>query len=107
MQVSTNGLISFRNSFSSFRSKSFSESFTDFNDPIIAPFWTNLVPEDSVGSIYYRTTNDSVILDRLVNITTGFNPNFSNYQPSLAIIVTWENISLSIERSIQVSIFIA
>ena len=86
---------------------SFSESFTDFNDPIIAPFWTDLIPEASVGSIYYRTTNDKLILDRIVNITTGFNQNFSNYQPSLAIIVTWEDVSPFSERSIQVSIFIA
>ena len=84
---------------------SFSKSFTDFSDPIIAPFWTYLVPEDSV---YYRTTNDTFIMERIVNIiTTGLNQNFSDYQPSLAIIVTWEDVSHLYERSLRVSILMA
>ena len=107
MQVSTNGLISFRNPFSSYNPISFSRNFTNFRDPIIAPFWAYLISEDSVSSIYYRTTNDSAILDRIVNIITGFNQNFSDYQPSLAIIVTWEDVLLISERPLQVSILMA
>ena len=46
-------------------------------------------------------TNESVTFDKIVNITTGFNQNFSDYQPSMAIILTYEDIP------IQVNIFIA
>ena len=60
-----------------------------------------------VEIIHYRTTNDSAILDRLVNITTRFNQNFSDYQPSLAIIVTWEDVSSYSERSLRVSILMS
>ena len=106
MQVLPFGIISFQNPNESYREFAIFQSHP--NDPLpLIPLITALIIFNSYDltpvSVYYRTTNDTVILDRIVNITTGFNQNFSDYQPSIAIIVTWEDYS----QPMQVSIFIA
>ncbi len=93
MQVSTNGLLSFRSAFSSFEVESFTPSFSSFLDPIVAPAWIDLNPRAS-GSVFYRSTDDPLILNRIVGMITSIDSNFSSYQPTLAFIATWENVPL-------------
>lgn len=93
IQVSTNGLISFQNSFISNSPGKFSTSFPEFYIPIIAPLWTNLYNFRVESDIFYRSTNDAVILNRIADMVTNINSNFSTYQPTLAVIVTWSMIT--------------
>ncbi len=101
-QVSTNGLISFRNECSSFSSSPFSSYSPGFFRPLIAPLWTDFDPSRS-GFIYYRTTNDSLVLERICNVLFEKNDTFVDYAPSLAFIVTWDKIPLFHDESLIVS----
>ncbi len=101
-QVSTNGLISFRNEFNSFRATPFSSDFTEFLNPLIAPLWTDFDPFRS-GSIYYRMTNNSLVLERIRNILTEESDTLVDYTPSLAFIVTWDRIPLFVNLTVIVS----
>ena len=94
MQVLPTGRILFSNPFEFQRGD-------PINPEIEIPWIRSLSPHHI--SFYYRTTNDSAILDRVVNITTGFNQNFSDYQPSMAIILTWKYAYI---QPIQVSMHI-
>ncbi len=98
-QVSTNGLISFQNEFSYSPYSNYSDPFLP---PLISPLWTDFNASIS-GSIYYRTTNNSLVLERIRNVLTEQNSTFVDYAPSLAFIVTWDRIPLSYDPSSIVS----
>ena len=66
----------------------FSREFTEFTHSIIAPFWADFDSRRQ-GSIYYRVTRDSVILQQTVS---DIDTMYSNYTPSQAFIATWEDI---------------
>ena len=55
--------------------------------PFIAPFWAYFVW--GRGHTYYRTVNDSASLEQVMKMITNVNPELSQYQPTLAIVVTW------------------
>ena len=99
-QVSTNGLISFINEFSSYIPEPLSNFFPF---PIIAPLWMDLNPVDA-GLVYYRTTMNASILERVVEMITDINSNYSDYRPSLAVIVTWDDVPLISNHFKRVSI---
>lgn len=56
--------------------------------PIITPGWTEW-DFRAIGSVYYRTTQDQAIIDQARGMITDVNPGLSDYQPTLAVIVTW------------------
>ncbi len=56
--------------------------------PVIAPLWADLDFRFR-GRIYYRKTQDSGILEQVVDMIADMNPGLSGYQPTLAVIVTW------------------
>ena len=66
----------------------FDRSFSGFLDPIIAPLWA----EYSNGTIFYRSTIESNVLKHEVEMITDINSNFTDYQPSLAVVVTWDSM---------------
>ena len=85
MQVSTNGVLSFRNPFLDFSPDLF--PLTD--DILIAPFWDD---SDSslAGQVFHRFTDDELVLEEIsANITKGFGEEFN---PVLAFIVTWDGL---------------
>ena len=88
MQVSTNGLISFRQSvFLDFQPDPFPLGGGDRVDSIvIAPFW-----DDSVdGRIYYRLSNEKFLLD---NITSTIRDAFDvEFRATLAFVATWDEV---------------
>ena len=86
LQAATNGLLSFRRPFFSFDALPFDSNFTAFLDPIIAPFWADIV---SSPSISYRRTADISILRNVTEILAARNPALQSYQPLLAFIATW------------------
>ena len=83
-QVSTNGLLSFEGPYQSFEPC----HFPCTPEPVITPLWTDL-DFSSRGLIYYRASQDPDILTQVVDMITAVNPGLSEYQPKLALVVTW------------------
>lgn len=54
----------------------------------MAPAWTDWTFLHT-GSLYYRATEDRATLDQVVEMITDVNPGLGDYQPTLAVIVTW------------------
>ncbi len=101
MQISSNGLITFKLPLINYRNKPFSETFTLFSDAIIAPMWTDFVLTGR-ARLHYRVSrypSDLDILSRLIANATSDD----SYRPILAVIVTWENIALFEDKSRTVS----
>ena len=91
--MSTNGLISFRNPFSSFSPEPFTQSFAQFNDPIIAPLWGDFTNFEVSGSnVFSRVTNSQETLEMVATQLRTVNQDFTDYNPSLAVIVTWDGL---------------
>ena len=57
-------------------------------EAIIAPIWTDLDFRGS-GVMFYRTSQDPVILSEIAGSIADVNPILSSYQPTQAVIVTW------------------
>ena len=90
LQVSSNGLISVRGPFSNFVSREFTRQFM-FSNPIIAPLWTDF-DSSRQGSIYYRASNNSSVLEQIVKLIANSSSNYANFKPKEAFIATWEDI---------------
>lgn len=84
IQVSTNGLLSFTSSFMG----ELMVAFPFSGSALIAPLWTNFTFATS-GTIYYRVTEDTATLALVADMITDMNPDLADYEPSLAIVVTW------------------
>ena len=56
--------------------------------PMIAPLWVDFQFVTS-GATYYRVTYEPDTLNKVVEVITDLNPALSDYQPALAVIVTW------------------
>ena len=85
--MSTNGLLSFQSSFTSFIPQPFPLSL--FSLPIIAPFWDDSDNRNG-GQVLYRFTNEQSILDEIaLNISSAFGVEFA---PSTAFIATWDRL---------------
>ena len=52
--------------------------------PLIVPMWANFRPL----TINYRVTQDPETLQQVASMITGRNPDLSDYQPSIAVVVT-------------------
>ena len=91
LQVSSNGLISAREVYFQYVPSLFTREFSEFPHAIIAPLWADF--DSSVqGSIYYRVTNDSEVLDQIVDTISNLNSDINSYAPKQALIATWEDI---------------
>jgi len=68
------------------------------NIPVLAVYMMDLTTEFG-GDVFYRLTTDKVILDRIA-FETSLTYTFSKgYRPSLALIVTWNNVSVKSDPS--------
>ena len=88
MQVSANGIISFNDSFTSVIPLPFPLSS---NAELIAPYWAH-ADITSAGTVFYRETNDTDVLNRASNDVRFFS-EFSSFSATTVFIVTWEGIS--------------
>ena len=94
VQVNSNGVISFRGSFTSFSPSSLPNS----RAVMIAPFW-NDIDTDITGEIFYRfTTNVSLLNEAQLCIS---DPLFS---PTLLFIATWNMVAEFLGSSDTVSV---
>ena len=46
-----------------------------------------------MGSIYYRVTTDSATLNRTAELIAEQNSAYSDYHPTLAVVVTWHSVT--------------
>lgn len=98
LQVSTNGLISFRRPFSSYSPEPFNSNFLQFDDPIIAPLWGDFTNFEG-SNMFTRATNSPETLIMVVAQLTTVNQNFTSYNPTIAVVVTWDSIREFSSRS--------
>jgi len=62
---------------------------------IIAPYWTDLDVNGILGgNIYYRIEQDTEILNTFSSSVATVNPEFANYSATMAVIITWFNVTL-------------
>ena len=89
MQISTNGLILFDydNQFQSYAISVLPRRIRPYL-PIIAPLWADFNFRDS-GNVFYRLTTDSETLERVSSILKSIGPRYSDFSPTLALVVTW------------------
>ena len=87
LQVNSNGVLSFRSSFTTPSPQSLPLSTSDI---IVAPFWAD-VDITNAGNIFYRFTNDTNILNGVEEKIRGaYNVDFS---PALLFIATWDRVA--------------
>ena len=90
MQVNSNGVLSFDDTFTDFRQRRF-----PFNSPpLIAPFWDDFHP-DSEGQISYRLTNDSDDLLHLHRLLLGLDIESiaeDSFHPKQIFVATWDDV---------------
>ena len=84
--MSTKGILSFREPEYGHRLSSFPQQTFDF--PSIAPLWADFLFQSS-GSVYVRETNDRDTLDQAADMLINLNSKLSDYQPRLALVITW------------------
>ena len=92
LYVSTNGLISFGQDYTS--ASSGGSSFNGVSSPpIVAPFWDDININDG-GTIYYRQEFDPFIIS-LVNdeIRSLYPADFPEFQASLVFVATWYRVA--------------
>ena len=88
MQVNTNGVLSFQQSFGAFSPQSFPLDHTELT-AVVALYWAD--HDIRIGGlIFYRVTEDEVLLDSVGSeISSAFNTSFS---PTWLFIATWEEV---------------
>ena len=87
VQVNTNGILSFRQPFSS----SFIRQFPLFTVPLIAPYWENFDLRRG-GNIFYRQTSNTTLLQRVRNQLQKSFPSAGDFSPTRLFIATWERV---------------
>ena len=88
LQVSSNGLISFGNPFTSFNPQHFP---IGINFAVVAPFWSDVDISNGVGNIYYHLYRDaqSPLVLHASEELTSFTGNFNS---TWLMVVTWDGV---------------
>lgn len=48
------------------------------------------------GSVFYRSTQDDATLGRVQEMIANITLSYADFQPSLAVIVTWDSVELPV-----------
>ena len=97
-QVSTNGLITFNYRYAGSRVQSLPR--TSFPTvPLITPLWTSFIKQDE-GILFRRITYEDTDLGWAKDMLTNTSTGFSNFHPTVAVIVTWLDFSLPNEDDV-------
>ena len=86
LQASTNGVLSFGEAFESYMVTTLPRITMAL--PLMAVLWRDFDFSFS-GSVYHRQANDTETLAQVRSMIADVNPGLSDYQPILAVIVTW------------------
>ena len=85
--MNNNGLLSFGDAVSTYTPRSFPLN----DDQLIAPYWAD-VDTRGKGTVWFREVNDSTLLDRIGRDIHANVDNLFGFQPTLALIVTWDSV---------------
>ena len=58
--------------------------------PLIAPFWVRFL---STGNIFYRQTNDTILLQRARDQLQELFPSSGKFTPTTLFIATWDRVA--------------
>ena len=83
--MNNNGLLSFGTSVSMYTPRSFPLSD---DHRLVAPYWADVDTRKS-GTVWFRETNNAAILSR---ISREIMLDGVNFQPNIALIVTWDRV---------------
>ena len=83
-QIAPNGLISSTDNLRHLGRLDGLPSDSDPLIPLIVPMWANFKPL----TINYRVTQDPETLQQVASMIIARNPDLSDYQPSIAVVVT-------------------
>ena len=86
LQVSTNGVLSFRNSFTNFLSRPFPRS----TNVLIAPFWDDSDVQNG-GQVLFRLSDNETLLNQ-VGTTINDALDDDLFYPAFLFIATWNRI---------------
>ena len=90
-QIGSNGIISLTNSFNNHNPTALPLSGNNRNVRFITPYWAD-VDLRGVGEVYYRQTDNSILLARATNeIKTAF-PTSQNVNVTSLFIITWDSV---------------
>ena len=103
-QVSTNGVISFSSPFTSSRAIEFSRCTPrGISHPVVAPLWADF-DTTREGSLFYRSTSDSVALGQIMEKINNYSTEYSSYAPRSALVVTWDQVPLHEQPNSKVQV---
>ena len=60
---------------------------------LIAPFWSDVDTRVGNGSVFYRQTNASELLQRAAAQIQGEFAEFYDFRPTLLLIATWDHVT--------------
>ena len=86
--INTNGIISLGSRYTVYTPTDFAFS----SQPLIAPFWIDLIIGNSGGTISYRFLNDTTAVDSAVNLYNNFSS--PTYVSSCVLLVTWDQVAV-------------
>ena len=89
VQISTNGFFSFEAPPELHRRTLYSSLAI----PLIAPLWADFDFRSS-GAVYYRTSQDSALLERVAFVVASSNPELVGFNPTSCLIITWHQASI-------------
>ena len=94
MQLSDNGIVSFSGTAGvlSNRVQSFPRVVYPLI-PTVVPLWTTFIPQTQ-GILFRRITEESFQLSWVKSAITHQNPDLQDYEPSVAVIITWHDFVL-------------
>jgi len=61
------------------------------DEELIAPYWAH-ADITSAGTVFYRETNNSILLFSTANVIGSVFPEFSDFSPTTLFIATWDEI---------------
>ncbi|XP_033642813.1 uncharacterized protein LOC117302931 isoform X2 [Asterias rubens] len=84
----------------------FSDGFSDINTvPMVAPFWADTDLTTSQGEVYYKiyqpstsATDDAILAEASGRVRDQYS-EFSNFNASWMIVITWENMPSFIQQN--------
>ena len=62
--------------------------------PLIATLWTLSSDQEGNRTLYSRVAEDEATLALVKRVSVGENAEMSDFQPSLAVIITWHRNTL-------------
>ena len=87
IQVNLNGVLSFKEKFN----VPHPQPFPYKSLALISPYWGNFDTSRN-GDVYYQTTNDSTLLNRVQYQLQSIFTSAQDFSPSYLVIVTWDKV---------------